>query len=411
VNAQTASSQRFVLMLMFLVVTLELLDRQLINILAQDIKVDLRLSDTELGLITGTAAGVVKAIVSIPIAWWADRFDRAKMLAVLLATWSAFTAACGLANSFVGLALTRMAFGFGDSGGIPVSTALLRDQLPKRPTSALALMMVGNPFGTFLAFLFGGLIAQHWGWRMAFIVAGVPGLIIAAVLWANLKDTRVARRLSAGQLACVSDVLMLLRRQQIMLLLGATFASIFIVSAGSAWLPAFFMRVHGLTTQQMGFYGAIAIGAGGSIGALSGLLCETLRSRTPHPESAIMLMTIGLVVPFLALTVFASTTSSAMMGLFFYNCVAYAWLAPTIRLIQDAVEVDDRALAIAVCGGVATFCALGAGIPVTGWISDLLSPQYGSWSIGLAAFVTISAAAVLGLFSHWRFLVEIRGKK
>ena len=408
VNSGTSTSPRFVLFLLFLIVTFNLLDRQIINILAQDIKDDLALSDTELGLITGTAFGILKAIVTIPIAWWADRFDRARVLIILLAISSAFTAVCGLANSYLALAMARMGAGMGEGGGVPVATALVRDHVPKRATSALALIMLGNPFGTLLAFLLGGLIAERWGWRTAFICAGLPGLMLAGLLCTKLKDIRAERRAAAGSSACALDVIRLLRRPRMTLLLGATFASLFLVSAANAWLPTILIRGHGLTTGRMGVYGAIAIGIGGGFGTLSGALCDSVRSRVSYPESKLMLMTITLAVPFLALTIFGRTTGAAMLGFLVYNCVAYAWLAPTIRLIQDAAAVDDRALAIAVCSSVSTFLAVCIGIPLTGWISDLLTPQYGARSLGTAAFTTISAAAIVGLTSHSNFLVQIR---
>ena len=376
--------------------TFNLLDRQIINILAQDIKNELRLSDAELGLITGTALGVLKAIVSIPIAWWSDRFDRARMLMILVTVSSALTAACGFAHSYLALAIARMAVGIGESGGVPIATALVRDHVPKRATSALAWITFGNPFGTFMAFLFGGVIAERWGWRTAFVCAGLPGLMVAILLCAKLKDIRVRRRAPAASSACARDVINLLRRPRMIQLLGATFASLFLVTVSSAWLPTFLIRAHGLSTGRMGVYGAVAIGAGGGLGTLSGLLCESARDRMAHPESKLLLTTMTLA------------TGAAMLGFFLYNCVAYAWLAPTIRLIQDAAEVDDRALAIAVCSSFSTLVAVGIGIPLTGWISDLLSPQYGARSIGIAVFISISTAAIVGLISHLSFLVQIR---
>jgi predicted MFS family arabinose efflux permease len=401
----------WVLAILFATVTANLFDRQIINILAQDIKHDLVLSDAQLGLITGSALGIFKAAVSIPVTWWADRFDRAKLLAILVATWSGFTALCGVASGFGTLALARMGVGAGESGGVPVAAALVRDHFPRRATAALAVMSVGNPFGTFLAFLIGGMIAQRWGWRAAFLVAGVPGLVLAPIVWAMVKDPRSERRPAGGRSAWLRDVLSLLRKPGATALLCATFASMFLVNAANAWLPAFFIRVHGLNTGLTGVYGATAIGLGGGLGSLSGLLCESVRHRISSPESKLLIASLVLAVPFLALTVLSRTTTGALLCYWIYNFVAYAWLAPTIRLIQDSVGRDDRALAVAVCSAFGFFMALGIGVPVTGWLSDMLSLRYGPRSVGIALLVTSSVAAIVGLASHSYLLLRAKLQK
>jgi len=166
-SSKASPSSGLALTILFLVVTLNLFDRQLINILAQDIKIDLHLSDTELGLITGTAFGLLKALFSVPVGAWADRSDRGRILGALVALFSVFTLLSAAAVSFAGLALARMGVGLGESATVPVASATVRERVPQRATSALAVTMAGNPVGSFLAFLIGGLIAQRWGWRWA----------------------------------------------------------------------------------------------------------------------------------------------------------------------------------------------------------------------------------------------------
>jgi len=400
-------SSRFVLVLLFLVLTFNLFDRQIINILAQDIKTDLKLSDAELGLLTGAAFGVLKALVSIPVAWWADRVHRPRMLAILLATWSLFTIWCGLAASFIGLVIGRMGVGVGESGGQPVAAALVRDRFPVRTTSALALVMAGNPFGTFLAFLVGGAIADRWGWRPAFIVAGIPGLLLAVILWSRLGDGPRRRGHRMEPNVWLHDVFALVRRPRFRPLIFATLASMFMVSSANAWIPAYFLRVHRITTGQMGLYGAIAIGLGGGLGALSGMVCEPARKWCRHPESVLMLASMALSVPLLLLAIFSDSLGAGISYFLLYNLLTYAWLAPTVRLIHDAVGAEHRALALALCGALGFFAGVGLGIPLTGYLSDLLSSQYGEQSVGVALCITISAAAMIGLVSHVTILRQL----
>ncbi len=404
----TSANRPWALTLLFLVVTLNLLDRQVINILAQDIKVDLVLTDAELGLLTGTAFGLFKAVVGLPVAWCADRLDRSKLIAAMLAMWSVCTMLCGMAGSFATLFLARVGVGVGESGGQPTSTSLVRDYFPGRPTSALALMMAGNPFGVFLAFLVGGFVAAHWGWRWAFFVAGAPGPIVAVMILLTLKDRREAQQASAQGTGLWPSIGAILRQPRFLLLLAATASSLTIVNSITAWLPAYFIRVHGFGTQQMGEYGAFAIGLGGGLGTLSGLLCERFRRRLALPESMAMLASLALIVPALFVLVSSGNSTIALGSYFLLNFCAFVWLAPTTRLIQDAVEPRQRALAMSLCGGAGFMFSLVLVVPAIGWISDWLAPTSGARSIGDALCLVLPVVVGSGWFCHWLLLQKLR---
>src|SRR5262249_3499849 len=146
--------------------------------------------------------------------------------------------------------------------------------------------------GTFLAFLVGGAIADRWGWRWAFIVAGPPGLVLAWVLMNKIRDVRSIQAPTATDPSWISRAVRLVRRPMLRPLMLATAGSMFMVGAVSAWMPAFFIRVHGLGTAQTGLFAAIAIGIGGSVGTLSGIACDFARKRARNPESLIMIGTI-----------------------------------------------------------------------------------------------------------------------
>ncbi|HYX45350.1 MAG TPA: MFS transporter [Sphingomicrobium sp.] len=395
-----SASPESALAILFLVVTVNLFDRQLINILAQDIKLDLSLTDAELGLLTGTAFGALKAAFSVPIGAWADRSSRPRILGGLIAVCSLCSMICSVSRGFVGLGLARMGVGIGESAGVPIATAMLRDYFPRRSTSAIAIAMAGNPVGTFLAFLVGGFIAARWGWRWAFFAAGPLGLVLAWVIVSKLRDTGVPVERKAMGASWVSEALELVRRPLLVPLMAGTASSMFVVVAASAWMPAFLIRVHSLGTAQAGLWSALAVGIGGALGTLSGAACDLMRPRIRFPESAMLLGTLLMLPPFLFVMVFAKNAMAAVSSYLLYNVLAYSWTGPTIRLIQDSVAPRERALATALCSATGMFVGLGVGIPLIGWLSDHLAADYGSRSIGVALSIVVSFAIAIGLASH-----------
>jgi MFS family permease len=200
----------------------------------------------------------------------------------------------------------------------------------------------------------------------------------------------------------------MVKRPLVKPLICATAGSMFMVNTASAWMPAFFIRVHALGTAQAGSYLAIAVGLGGALGALSGIVCDLIRPRVRHPESAMMCMTVLLAAPFMLTMIFSSGTGTALAAFFVYNVLAYAWLGPTIRLIQDSVEPHQRALAIALCGAVGVFVGLGVGVPLIGWISDLLTRAYGARAVGIALCLVVAVAIAISLISHLIILRSLR---
>ena len=188
---EPAAAYRASIAILFLGVLFNLFDRQVINVLAEDIKTDLHLSDTTLGLLTGTVFGLFYAAVGIFAGRIADRLDRRKLIAGMVALWSVSTIVSGMATNYLMLAIGRVGVGLGEGGSQPASTALAADLAPpERRSSALSLMLVGVPLGMLLAYLVGGLAAQAWGWRAAFFVAGVPGMLVALLIYTTVRDPR-----------------------------------------------------------------------------------------------------------------------------------------------------------------------------------------------------------------------------
>ncbi|MET1113039.1 MAG: MFS transporter, partial [Allosphingosinicella sp.] len=241
------------------------IDRQIIGVLAVPIKAELALSDRQLGLMGGIAFALFYSGLAIPIAWLADRRSRVNIIAVSVALWSAFTAACGLAQNFWQLFLARMGVGIGEAGGVAPSYALISDFYPKeRRARALALFSLGIPIGSALGVFFGGWIASHLDWRSAFLIVGLAGLPAALLVKLGVPEpVRGGFDTADGRASAPAPPFL----QVVATLAGKP--SFWLLSFGAAsgsilgyglifWLPSFFSRSFGLELAQVGwFYGSI----------------------------------------------------------------------------------------------------------------------------------------------------------
>jgi MFS family permease len=187
----TTGYRRYALWMLMIIYTLNFLDRSVINILAEPIKEELGLSDTQLGMMSGFAFAVFYTVLGIPIARLAERKNRPVIIGISVAAWSAFTALSGFAQNFVQLLLARIGVGVGEAGCSPPAHSLIVDYVPKeKRASAIAFYSIGTPLGSLLGLLIGGLVAESYGWRTAFLVCGAPGIIIALFAIFTLPEPR-----------------------------------------------------------------------------------------------------------------------------------------------------------------------------------------------------------------------------
>ncbi len=412
-DGASAPGNSWLLLLLFLGAVLNIFDRQVINILAEQIKGELAISDAQLGLLTGTAFGVFYAAVSVPLARLSDRFNRVYLISAAIALWSLFTAASGLASGFVQLFLARMGVGVGEAGSQPASAALIHDAFPERTrTTALSTLIVGQPAGTFLGFLVGGVLAGSYGWRAALIVAGAPGLLLALAFLLTIREPRNRGERATRVLPPLGATLLALTRAPGLLLTAVGMCcSAFLIYASNAWLPVLFIRVHHLPVAQAGAFAALAIGLGGAVGSLgSGALCDSLRGRFPRVESWLLISTVGLCFPALLTAALSANLGVALGATFLFNILAYAWQSPTVFLIQRASGEQGRALGLAAIMSLSSIASLGLGLPLVGLMSDLLKPSAGLAALGYALAVA-SLAGVIGMISHYLALRAMEARQ
>lgn len=285
----SALYRNYVLWLLLLVYVVNFLDRQVINILAPDIKAALHLSNTQVGLLSGFAFGIVYTVLGFPLARAADKYNRSWIISGCLAAWSGFTAVCGLATNFVQLAAARAGVGIGEAGCTPTSHALIADYSPKeKRASALAFYAMGTPIGSLLGLALGGYLADAFDWRVAFMIAATPGLILAVLCLFTLKEPRdmfaaEAKRLAASAVtvttqatATFSETFKYLRGKQAFwfLAFGAGIRA-FLGYGHAPFTAGFFFDSHGAEiaglAAQFGMGPRTFVGlALGVIGGLSG---------------------------------------------------------------------------------------------------------------------------------------------
>jgi predicted MFS family arabinose efflux permease len=392
------------LMLLFAGIALNLFDRQIINILAQDIKREFVISDAQLGLLTGTAFAFFYSIVGIPVGLLADRVNRIKLVASAISVWSLFTIFSGFTANFFQLVIARMGVGIGEAGSAPASTALISDLFPdKGRATAMSVLLLGAPVGSFIGLGLGGYVAAEWGWRAAFIVAGVPGLVLAPIMLATMRDPRHQALSSNTSTSVAKTVGTLFQSAAFRWLALGMVCSSFMVYGSGAWLPPFFIRNYGMTLTEIGSYSAIAVGIGGGLGTLGGgFICDRLRNKVRHVELSFVMLAMVLGIPSMLLTIFGPDRSTAIVGMILFCMCAFSCTAPIISFIQRQTPPESRALAIAFCSAGSNIVPLGLGLPLIGLLSDGLHVAYGQMALGYALLSGIFLAVVAGVGALWR---------
>ena len=393
-NTVTGPANRhYVLAVLVSVYTFNFIDRQILSILQEDIKRELALSDTALGMLSGFAFAMFYATLGIPIARLADRGNRRNIIAVCLALWSGMTAVSGLVTSFWQLFLARVGVGIGEAGCTPPANALLADYFPpEQRATAFGIYAMGIPIGILFGFLAGGWVNEFFGWRWAFFVVGLPGLLLALLVRLTVKEPvrgqmdRIQTRETAPP--GLRETLDHLRRKKafVHLALGGGLTA-FVGYAWIIWAPSFFMRVHGMRSGEVGTSLGLLIGIAGGIGiALGGYLADRAARRDRRWSLWLVCVAILLNLP-LALSAFLADDARQSLWLMAIPfLLGNFWQGTCFAQTQGLAGVRMRAVAAAILLFVANMIGLGAGPQFVGMVSDLLSPTYGADSLRYALF-------------------------
>lgn len=392
-------------------------DRNIFSILLEPIKSEFGFSDTQIGLLGGVAFGLFYATVGLPVAWFADRYNRSKILATSVAVWSVMTALCGLATGFATLFLARMGVGIGEAGSSPPSQALVSDYFPPEKRSfALGILFLYVPLGFLVGFLLGGWINQFFGWRTALMVVGLPGLLLALIVYFTLKEpVRGFSERTAASSQKPSSLLdtiryFLSRRSLRHLPLGGAVHGIGAWGA-AVWLPAYFMRTHGMTSGEIGTWLALTFGICGSLGTvLGGRIADFLvaRNRDSRWYAWFSALTILSTVPFVFLAFLWPTPTVALL---FYSVpilLGHMYLGPVLGSIQSLAGIHRRATAAAIYLFLANLVSMGGGPLIIGAISDLTTETYGTDALRYSILTLLVVTSVWAAGHFFRASSTIR---
>ena len=402
-DVATASSARryYVLALLTIIYALNFLDRTIFNVLIEPIKKEFALSDTTMGLLAGFGFVLFYSLLGIPIARLADRLNRRNIVAIAFAFWSAMTALCGMATSVASLTLARIGVGLGESAGTPASQSIVSDLFGKneRPR-ALGIYAIGTYLGVFLGYFIGGYVSQHYGWRMAFFAAGLPGIALAAVVWLTVAEPKRGVMAETFAPEPIGPTLGFLASQKsfVIVLIGFCLTT-YTNYATAAWIPPFLARVHHLSPAEIGTYAGTFKGLFGMAGTLvGGLVVAHISRRDDRWKLWAPAITSGLAGPVFAWCMLTPDFTTMVAALAATSFLVGFHLGPIFAISQTVARPSMRALASAIILLTATCFGQGVGPLAVGMINDALKGSYGADAVRyslLSAAITTTSGALL----------------
>jgi len=405
-NGEVSNLYRnYVLATLTLVYVFNFVDRQVLLILQEAIKKELHLSDFKLGLLSGLAFATFYVVLGIPIARLADKTNRRNTIAISLSLWSVMTACCGLARNFIQLLLARIGVGVGEAGGSPPAHAMISDYFPpEKRSTALSIYSSGLYLGILVGFLSGGYLNQHLGWRTAFFVVGLPGIIFSLFFYLTVKEPKKGATDSAvlsSDKPSLGEVLKhIVSTKTFVFLAIASALNVFCIYGLTNWAPSFLQRLHGLTSLQTGKMLGPVLGISGGLGSFAGgWLTDRFGKKDKRLYLKIPAYAVLLTIPFAVGAIFLrdTTLTLACIGL----CAAFQsmYLGPSLAVAHSLVPASMRAMTSAVFFLVINLIGQGLGPTFIGLISDLLKPQFGIESLRWAmSIITVIALASSVLF-------------
>jgi MFS family permease len=380
-NPTSAVARWYVLILMCIVYTLSITDRYMISQVLEPIRLELQLSDSGIAWLTGISLALFYVVLGFPISWLIDRANRRNIIVASLIAWSAMTLFCGLSRNYWQLLLSRIGVGVGEAGGTPGANSIISDYFPalRRPM-ALTIFSLGAPIGAWIASDIAGAIADHHGWRAAFLWLGAPGVVFGLLILFTVQEPRRGQQ-DARALGAKPSFLATMRY----LWSQRSAVHVMIASALTAlwgwglmwWTPAFLARNYGLSPGEAGaITGPIHLVCGVGATLLTGWLLG--RRSMADPRRIVWLMGTGIGIATAVSFVIYSTHSLKLATALFWVFIPsiYFYIGPCFGLLLNLAEPRMRAQFCAATLFVANVGNLIIAPQVVGFLSDWFAPNH-----------------------------------
>lgn len=401
--APSSRYSAYVLGILLLAYILNFVDRQVLALVAEDVKADMGLTDSQLGWLLGPAFVLFYTIAGIPLARLADMTSRTQVVAVGLTLWSAMTAACGAAGSFTQLLLARFGVGVGEAAGTPPSHSLISDYFPpERRATALGIYGWGIFVGTGFGFALGGVLLEAFSWRTAFYVAGLAGLPVALLLSLTVQEPPPGasdgiveeENPSAGEV-----VRTLFARASFPMLMVAASCQAFLGYTVLSWGATYLRRVFEMSGRDAGVQFGIAAALAGAVGvSLGGILADRLAKRDERWYAWLGSVSSLTAFPFALGFSWAPTSALALLAFVPFYALNNIYVSSLWTLVQNLVSPRMRATAAATQLGILNIVGLGVGPLVAGYVSEVLEPTYGVDGLRVAMTIAASIGAAAAIF-------------
>lgn len=394
----------YVLFLLMLVYALSIADRFVMSTLLEPIKRDLGLSDSSIAFLTGTALACFYVTAGLPLAYLADRTNRRTLVALSLTAWSAMTACCGIVQNVWQMLFARIGVGVGEAGGTPPSVSLLSDYFPwRRRAFAMSLYSLGLSLGSMLG-TSAGYVSDAWGWRTAFFVLGIPGVVVAAMVRLTIEEP-ARGRLDEGPpppRASLRETLAFARHQPALLHAWMGAAVYTLWGWGLMWwTPSFLVRSHHMKLGAAGGALSLMNGIGGTaILLLTMVVMAALAKRDVRvvPRFTALVIAVATIPSIIAHVTRSTELAVAMLWIFIP--LSYAPFGPTFALLQNLAPASMRAQSAAIMLLLANVANLVIAPQLIGFASDRLAPVYGADSLRIA----LIPLAFTGFWGAWHYL-------
>ena len=409
-RSQTISkgARRYALGLLVVVYTFNFIDRQILAILLPAIKIEFAVDDRVLGFLAGSAFALFYATLGIPIALIADRSNRRNLIALALAVWSGMTALSGFAANIVHLVLARIGVGIGEAGCSPPAHSMIADYYPpERRSTAMGIYTLGISSGIMIAYLAGGWVAQNIGWREAFLIVGIPGLVLALLVrFTIIEPVRGAseNRVDTGDRPGIFQVARFLagRKSFRHMAFGAALAS-FLGYAIISFYPSFLVRSFSMSLSTIGTYLGLILGIAGGLGfAGGGYVADKIGRKSTRYSFRVIAASL-LLAWILNFPVFFASSGYLSLSFFIIPAIfSNVYLATTFAQTQSLVPLRMRAVASALILFIINIIGLGFGPLLAGALSDYLAAGYGNESMRYSLLII---GAVIGPWTAFHYFM------